>query len=213
MGLDVKICGVNDTASIMAAAGAGAAYVGFVFFENSPRGLAPDAARNLAGLVPKEIKKVGVFVDAPDDLIREACEKADLDLLQLHGAENPQRVGEIKAMTGRPVIKAMSVETSHDVTAAAGFESVCDYLLFDARPPAESIRPGGNAVPFDWRLLEGGKLTTPWFLSGGLTAGNLKRAVAESGARMVDVSSGIEVSPGVKSERLIEEFLGKAAGL
>ena len=213
MGLDVKICGLNDQASIRAAAEAGAAYVGFVFFAGSPRALTPSAAGDLAGFVPKEVKKVGVFVDAADDLIRQACGQAGLDFLQLHGAESPQRAAEIRKMTGRPVIKALPVEKRDDLLTAAAFEGICDYLLFDARPPAESKRPGGNAVPFEWRLLEGRSFGAPWFLSGGLTADNLKRAVGDSGARIVDVSSGVEVSPGVKSERMIREFLGQASGL
>lgn len=213
MGLEVKICGLSDRASIRAAAEAGAAYVGFVFFAGSPRALSPGAAAELAGLVPREIKKVGVFVDAADDLICQACDQAGLDFLQLHGAESPRRAAEIRKMTGRPVIKAFAVEKREDLLAATAFESICDYLLFDAGPPAESERPGGNAVPFDWRLLEGRSFGLPWFLSGGLTAGNLKRAVVESGARMLDVSSGVEVSPGVKSGPMIREFLGQAAGL
>lgn len=213
MGLDVKICGLYDQASIRAAAEAGAAYIGFVFFVGSPRALTPGAAADLAGFVPMEVKKVGVFVDAADDLIRQACGQAGLDFLQLHGTESPPRVAEIRNMTGRPVIKALPVEKKEDLFAAAAFEGICDYLLFDARPPAESGRPGGHAVPFDWRLLEGQSFGVPWFLSGGLTAGNLKRAIGDSGARMVDVSSGVEVSPGVKSGRMIREFLGQAARL
>lgn len=213
MGLEVKICGLNDRASIRAAAEAGAAYVGFVFFAGSPRALTPGAAADLAGLVPAEVKKVGVFVDASDDLIRQACDQAGLDVLQLHGAESPRRVAAIREMTGRPVIKALAVEKRDDLLAAAAFEGICDCLLFDARPPAGSARPGGHAVPFDWRLLEGRSFGVPWFLSGGLTVGNLKRAVSESGACLLDVSSGVEVSSGVKNGRMIREFLGQAAGL
>lgn len=213
MGLDVKICGLKDQASIRAAAEAGAAYIGFVFFAGSPRAVTPGAAGDLAGFVPKEVNKVGVFVDAADDLIRQACKQAGLDFLQLHGTESPQRAAEIRKMTGRPIIKALPVEIEDDLMATAAFEGICDYLLFDARPPADSGRPGGNAVPFDWRLLEGRSFGAPWFLSGGLTAGNLNRAVGDSGARMVDVSSGVEVSPGVKSGRMIREFLSQASGL
>ncbi len=213
MGLDVKICGLSDQASIRAAVEAGAAFVGFVFFADSPRALTPSAAGDLAAFVPKEVRKVGVFVDAADDLIRQACGRAGLDFLQLHGAESPRRVAAIRKMTGRSVIKALPVEKKEDLLAAAAFENICEYLLFDARPPAGSARPGGHAVPFDWRLLEGRSFAVPWFLSGGLTAGNLKRAVGDSGARMLDVSSGVEVSPGVKSGRMIREFLGQATGL
>ena len=213
MRVDVKICGINDEASIRAAVEAGAAFIGFVFFERSPRALTPDAAAELACLVPGEVKKVGVFVDPPDDLIRTACTQGQLDLLQLHGSESPQRVAAIKRLSGRPVIKALAIEKRDDVTAATGYDEVCDYLLFDARPPAGGERPGGNAVAFDWRLLEDGGFKVPWFLSGGLTANNLECAVSESGACMVDVSSGVEVSPGVKSRRLIREFLSAAARL
>ena len=117
MELDVKICGLNDQASIRAAAEAGAAYVGFVFFEASPRALTPSKAGDLAGFVPKQVKKVGVFVDAADDLIRQACGQAGLDFLQLHGAESPQRAAEIKKMTGRPIIKALPVEKSISATS------------------------------------------------------------------------------------------------
>lgn len=213
MSVAVKICGLNDASGVAAAVEGGAQFVGFVFFPASPRFVAPEAAAELGARVPKTIVKVGLVVDADEGTLSRIVERAKLDMLQLHGAESPARAAEIRARFGLPVMKAILVETAADVDKAKDFEPVVDRLMFDARPPREATRPGGNAAPFDWTLLKGRAFAKPWLLAGGLTAANVAEAVRASGAKAVDVSSGVEAAPGRKSAEKIREFLRIAAAL
>ena len=155
MSVAVKICGLNDAKSVAAAVAGGAAFVGFVFFPASPRYVDPETAARLGADVPKTIVKVGLVVDADDTTIGRIIERARIDMLQLHGAETPARAAEIRARFKLPVMKAIPVETATDVDRARDFEPVADRLMFDARPPKDATRPGGNALPFDWALLKG----------------------------------------------------------
>ncbi|HYN38168.1 MAG TPA: phosphoribosylanthranilate isomerase [Rhodospirillales bacterium] len=211
MPLDVKICGIGDAAALDAAVRTGARLVGFVFFARSPRALTLPAAAALAGSVPAGVLRVGLVVDAADDEIARICAAVPLDLLQLHGAESPGRVAEVRARFRLPVIKAIGVAHAGDLAPADAYAAVADWLLFDARPPADATRPGGNAQAIDWRLLAGRSWPVPWLLAGGLHAGNLAEAVRLSGAAAVDVSSGVEDAPGHKSAALIRAFLAEAA--
>lgn len=215
MSLSVKICGINSRAALEAAVNNGARYVGFVFYPPSPRALEPEDAGLLAALVPPHILKVGVFVDPDPVMIDDTLLHVPLDLLQLHGGESPRNMDELRQTFRLPLIKAIKVAEAADLAQARAFEGHADYLLFDAKPPAnqEGLLPGGNALSFDWRLLAGQNWTTPWFLSGGLHAGNLAQAVGLSGATMVDVSSGVEVRPGLKDSDKIAAFLTLAATL
>lgn len=214
MSVKVKICGLSTAESIAAAADAGADYVGFMFYPPSPRAVAPDEARKLSALVPPHMAKVAILVDADDATIAGAIEAARADLLQLHGAETPERVTEIKARFGMPVMKAVPVAAAEDVARADLYEGVADLLLFDAKPPKSmpNALPGGNALRFDWELIAGRKEATAWMLSGGLTADNVAQAIRITGARMVDVSSGVEDRPGDKNPALIEAFVRAAKG-
>jgi phosphoribosylanthranilate isomerase len=215
MGLAVKICGINSAAAMTAAAAAGADYVGLMFYPPSPRYLAVAEAAALAALVPDGIRRVGVFVDAPANVIEETLEDVALEVLQLHGSETPAVVAAIRARFGLPVIKAIKLAGPGDLAVAQAFEDVADMILFDAKAPPEMIEalPGGNALVFDWRLLAGYRGRRPWLLSGGLTAGNLAEAVAVTGAAIVDVSSGVETAPGVKDPALIAAFIAAARAL
>jgi phosphoribosylanthranilate isomerase len=215
MGLAVKICGINSAAAMTAAAAAGADYVGLMFYPPSPRYLAVAEAAALAALVPDGIRRVGVFVDAPANVIEETLEDVALEVLQLHGSETPAVVAAIRARFGLPVIKAIKLAGPGDLAVAQAFEDVADMILFDAKAPPEMIEalPGGNALVFDWRLLAGYRGRRPWLLSGGLTAGNLAEAVAVTGAAIVDVSSGVETAPGVKDPALIAAFVAAARAL
>ncbi len=213
MSIAVKICGLNDAGSVAAAVEGGAAFVGFVFFPPSPRYVEPETAARLGAHVPKSILKVGLVVDADHATLRDIVERGKIDMLQLHGAESPARVAEIRARFGLPVMKAILVETAADVDKARDFESVADRLMFDARPPKDATRPGGNARPFDWTLLKDRAPAKPWLLAGGLSAANVADAVRASGASAVDVSSGVETAPGRKSPEKILEFLRIAATL
>ncbi|MGH6980376.1 MAG: phosphoribosylanthranilate isomerase [Stellaceae bacterium] len=213
MPVDAKICGLNDAPGVAAAIAGGARFLGFVFYPPSPRNVSPAVAGDLMAAVPPGVTKVGLFVDAGDAALAAAL-TAPLDLLQFHGAETPERVAAVKRKFGVPVMKAIPVAAPEDVAAAEKYLGVADRLLFDAKPPRDlGALPGGNGLAFDWRLLGARKWSLPWMLSGGLTADNLAEAVATTHAPAIDVSSGVESSPGVKDSAKIAAFLKAAASL
>lgn len=204
----VKICGLRTPADVQAAADAGAAYVGFVFFPKSPRHLDILSAADLAKDVPDGICKVALTVNASDAELDAILDAVPLDMLQLHGKETPQRVSEIKARYGLPVMKAIGVADADDLPQIDIYADVADQLLIDAKPPRNAELPGGNGLAFDWRLLAGRKYwRKPWMLAGGLTPDNVAEAARMTGARQVDVSSGVESAPGVKDADLIRRFV------
>jgi len=206
----VKICGLNAPAAIEAAAGA--AYAGFVFFARSPRHVSPATAAHLARGLPPLAIRVALAVDPSDADLDAILADFRPDLWQLHGAETPARLAEIKARTGLPAMKAIGISQAEDLAQAEPYLEVADRLLFDAQPPKRpDALPGGNAVRFDWTILAGTEWPLPWMLSGGLTAANVAEAARVSGALCVDVSSGVEDRPGHKSPRLIRRFLSAAA--
>ncbi len=213
MPVTVKICGINAPDAMEAAIKGDAGYVGLMFYPASPRFLALDEAARLAALVPDGIQRVGVFVDAPDEVIARTLDAVPIDMVQLHGAEPPRRVAEIRSRFARPVIKAIKIAGPDDLAEARAQETAADMLLFDAKPPTEmtDALPGGNALAFDWQIIAGHPWARPWMLSGGLTAANLGQAVATSGAARVDVSSGVETAPGRKAPALIRAFIQAAA--
>ncbi len=209
-GIKVKVCGLGSVESVGAAAEAGAAYVGFVFFRKSPRNIEVSRAAELAAAVPPGICKVAVTVDAADSVLSEICEAVPVDMLQLHGDESPYRIADIRDAFGLPVMKAVGVAEERDLDALAEYERVADQILVDAKPSEGMELPGGNGFGFDWRLIEGRRWTVPWILAGGLTAENVVEAIQLTGAQQVDVSSGVESAPGVKDTRLITEFVSMA---
>lgn len=202
----IKFCGLGKPADIAAAARAGAAYVGFVFFPKSPRNVDLETAAALAASVPAGICKVALTVDADDALLRRITDAVPLDMLQLHGSETPDRVAEVKARFGLPVMKALGIATDADLPALDVYGKVADQILVDAKPAPGADRPGGNGVAFDWRLIAGRRWPVPWMLSGGLTVDNVAEAVRLTGARQVDLSSGVESAPGIKDPALIAAF-------
>jgi len=212
MSIEVKICGINAPAALAAAVEGGADYVGFVFYPPSPRAVTPAAAAALAAAAPARLRKVALVVDADDALLQEILDAAPIDLLQLHGSESVERVAAVRARFGVPVMKVLRVAGAGDVAAAAAYEPVADRLLFDAKPPRDmtGALPGGNALAFDWQLLAGRTWALPWMLSGGLNADNVAEALRVSGARAVDVSSGVEDRPGVKNPDKIRAFIAAA---
>lgn len=211
MPVEVKICGLTTATTVDAAVRGGARYVGFVFFPASPRSLDLGSAAGLARRVPSSVLRVGLTVDADDELLAAIVATVPLDQLQLHGREAPARVAAIRRRFGLPVTKAIGLAAAEDLGGAAAYEEVADQLLFDARAPVDATRPGGNARSFDWRLLAGRRWPRPWLLAGGLDARNVAEAVRLSGAAGVDVSSGVEKAPGRKSAAKIREFLAAAA--
>lgn len=203
----VKICGLSTPEAIDAAASAGAAYVGFVFFEKSPRNVSFQDAAGLAIQTPEGLAKVALTVNADDAFLDELTEKVPLDMLQLHGNETPQRVSEIRARYGLPVMKAVGVADADDLPNLDVYSKVADQILVDTKPPKGADRPGGNGASFDWSLIAGRRWSVPWMLAGGLTAENAMDAVRATGARQLDLSSAVESAPGVKDPALIRKFL------
>jgi len=212
MKLDVKICGLKDARNVAAAVEGGAAFTGFVFYRRSPRWVSVETAGALINELPRQVTAVGLFVNPTDGELETALAHARLGMIQLHGSESPERVDKVRLLTGLPVIKAIGIATARDVQAAKIYEGHADWLMFDAKPPKDATRPGGNAVAFDWTLLKGYTGKAPWFLAGGLTRGNVAGAIKNAGARAVDVSSGVESAPGNKSPAKIRAFLKAALG-
>ena len=202
----VKICGLRDAAMLDAAVQAGAAYVGLVFFEKSPRNVTLAQAAALAAMVPAGVAKVALVVDADDAQLDALLAQVPVDILQLHGSESLARVTALKARYGLPVMKAVGVAGPDDLAALDAYAQVADLLLVDAKPPKGADLPGGNGLSFDWRLIAGRRWPVPWMLAGGLTPANVAQAVALTGAGQVDVSSGVESAPGVKDAALIAAF-------
>jgi phosphoribosylanthranilate isomerase len=208
----VKICGLRTPADIQAVADAGAAYAGFVFFEKSPRHVTLQQARDMAFAAPVGLAKVALTVDADDAALDQIIEAVPLDMLQLHGHETPDRVAEVRARYGLPVMKAVGVADEGDLAAIFDYSTVADQLLIDAKPPKTAVLPGGNGLSFDWRLVAQRRWLRPWMLAGGLTPENVAEAIRLTNARQVDVSSGVESAPGVKDPTRIAAFTRAAFG-
>lgn len=203
----VKICGINTPQAAEAAVNAGAQYLGFVFFPKSPRNVSIDVARDLALDVPVGVAKVALVVDASDADLDRLLGEVPIDILQLHGAEDLERVKAIRARYGLPVMKAVGVSGPQDIQALDAYGLVSDQVLVDAKAPKGSVLPGGNGLAFDWRLISKRGWNAPWMLAGGLTPENVVQAIQLTGAKQVDVSSGVESAPGVKDPARIRAFI------
>ncbi len=208
--INVKICGLRDAATLLTAVEAGARYVGFTFFAKSPRYIDPSAAAVLAAGVAEGVCKVALTVNADDAMLDHLVETVPLDMLQLHGAETPDRVAEIRTRYRLPVMKAVGVSDENDLPRLQEYFGVADQILVDAKPPRDAKLPGGNGLTFDWRLIAGRRWPVPWMLAGGLTPHNVGEAIAMTGARQVDVSSGVESAPGIKDHACIRAFVAAA---
>ena len=206
----VKICGLRTQADVAAVAAAGAAYFGLNFYPKSPRFVTLDQARELALAAPVGLAKVALVVDADAATLDAFVGAMPLDMLQLHGHETVERVAEVKARYGLPVMKVIGVADEGDLAALQAYSLVADQVMIDAKP-ARGALPGGNGLAFDWRLLAGRRWLKPWMLAGGLTAANVADAVRLTGARQVDLASGVESAPGVKDAGMIAAFM-KALG-
>lgn len=208
--ISVKICGLTTPEHVAAAVDAGARYVGFVFFAKSPRNVSIETAAVLAGNVPFGVAKVALTVNADNATLDAITAAVPLDVLQLHGSESPDRVAEVKARYGLPVMKAVGIAGPEDVAQIDRYAGVADQLLIDAKPPEGADLPGGNGLAFDWQLVVRKYWPCPWMLAGGLTPDNVALAVTKTGARQVDVSSGVEIGPGVKDAARIAAFVQAA---
>ena len=208
----VKICGLRTAESVAAACSAGSAYLGFNFFERSPRSVTIAEARDLAVDVPLGVAKVALVVDAPDEKLDRIVAEVPLDMLQLHGSESPDRVRNLRERHGLPVMKVVGVASADDLDKLDLYAQVADQILVDAKPPKDAVLPGGNGLTFDWRLISARRWPVPWMLAGGLTPENVAEAIALTGARQVDVASGVETSPGVKDPGRMKAFVAAARG-
>lgn len=202
----IKICGISSVDALDAAIEARADFVGLVFFPPSSRHVDGNTANFLAARSGNRIKRVGLFVESDDRSIGDAVNAGHLDAIQLHGAETPERVYQLRTHFGVPVWKAISVASAKDITSAETYRNVADLVLFDAKTPKDAALPGGMGLRFDWSLLQGVKTGQDWGLAGGLSPDNVARAIAQTAAPLVDTSSGVENSPGIKDPALIRAF-------
>jgi len=209
----VKICGLTQPSDVHAVAQAGAVYCGFVFFPKSPRNVSFEQAAAMAFEAPIGLAKVALTVNADDAFLDALTAAVPLDMLQLHGDETPERVQEVKSRYGLPVMKAVGVADADDLLALDVYMKVADQILVDAKPPKNADLPGGNGLTFDWRLIAGRRWAVPWMLAGGLTPTNVAEAIAMTGARQIDLSSGVESAPGVKDAALIRSFMAAVKGI
>ena len=208
----IKICGLRTPQDVAAAVACGADDIGLVFFDRSPRHLSLDDAAALALTVPLGVRKVALTVDAANDELDALLARVPVDLLQLHGQETPERVAEIRARTGVAVMKAVGLADADDLDQLDGYMRVCEEVLVDAKPPKTGDLPGGNGLSFDWRLLKGRRWSVPWMLAGGLRPSNVAEAIRLTGAPQVDVSSGVERTPGEKDPDMIRDFCAAVRG-
>ncbi len=206
----VKICGLKDADMVAFAAGEGADWIGLNFIPLSPRYVALDMAGSLLAAAGAA-RPVALLADPADD-VAGAVAALGFPVIQLHGQETPERVAQLRSMTGLEVWKALGVRTAADLSGAGAF-TAADCLLIDAKAPEESGQTGGHGQPFDWAILEGWTPPTPWLLAGGLTPENVARAIGDTGATAVDVSSGVEIRRGIKDKDRIRAFIRAAKGL
>ena len=206
--IEIKLCGLKEPSHIEAAFNLGIKYLGFVFFEKSPRFLRNDSAKSLISLTPPGIIKVGLVVNPSDECLN-SISGLNLDMIQLHGSESIDRVKEIKSKFNFPLIKAIGIKEKKDLDLVERYSEVADHLLIDAKPSSNDSLPGGNGIKFDWTILEKRSWSFPWFLAGGLNANNITEALRMTKAKKVDLSSGVEDSNGRKSVNKITSFVKK----
>jgi phosphoribosylanthranilate isomerase len=204
--IQAKICGLTTTDMVHASLDAGAAFIGFMIYPKSPRFIDPKSARPFAQLANGRAKTVAIVVDPDEALIEAVLTDLAPDYIQLHGQETPQFCAALRAR-GVGVIKVFGISTQDDLMPIVAYVDSVDMVLFDAKPPKDASRPGGLGEPFDWSILQGFKSKLPWMLSGGLNPANVRQACAATGAKMVDVSSGVESAPGLKDSALIAAFM------
>ena len=205
--ISIKICGITEQKDISAAANLGIDFLGFVLVKGSSRYVSIDKMKKLLKETPSPIGTVALLVNPKNDILEEIVNEVNIDFLQLHGQESPDRVFEISRKSKIPIIKAFGISKKNDLKKIRSYESVVDYLLLDAKAESRQSLPGGNGVAFDWELLRGFNTKKPWFLAGGLNPDNVSRAISITGANMVDVSSGVEKDPGNKSLEKIYNFV------
>ncbi len=208
--MKVKICGLSTPKDVSTAIEAGADLVGFVFFPKSPRNISLERASSLSSLVPSNVKKVVLVVNPEDFFLEKIMTAVDPDMIQLHGHEKVSRVSEIRDLFNLPIMKAVGIRNRNDLGVLNEYSHVADQLLVDAKPVETNSLPGGNGIAFDWKLISEFDWELPWMLAGGLNSSNVATAVKLTNAKQVDVSSGVEKSPGIKDPEAIRKFITAA---
>jgi len=207
--LIIKICGIKTPAILDAAIDAGADMVGFMHFPRSPRHLELDPIGELISLARGRVETSVVLVNPDNTLVAQVAALGP-DWIQLHGPETPHRVETIRDEAGIAILKVCSIGNADDVAAVAGFADCADRIMLDAKAPKDATRPGGLGTPFDWALLKALDPELSFMLSGGLTPDNVAAAIGAVRPMGVDVSSGVELAPGVKDAALVRAFITNA---
>jgi len=205
--ISIKICGLTQEKDISAAVNLGIDFFGFVIVKGSSRYVSINRLKKLVKYIPSSMSTVALLVNPENDILEQLVNEVNVDYLQLHGQESPQRVLEISKKSSIPIIKAIGIREKDDLKNIRNYEKIVDYILLDAKPEYKKSLPGGNGISFDWELLKGFNVKKPWFLAGGLNADNVSGAISITGANMVDVSSGVELEPGNKSIEKISSFV------
>ena len=203
--IEIKICGINDFNSMVQAVNSEVDYIGFVFYEKSPRNITLSKAKTLASLKSNKSKIVALTVDANDNFLNEIKSQVCPDFFQVHGLETPERCNEIRSIFKIPIIKGLGIKDKKELKISTKkYEDKCDILILDA--PSNDL-PGGNGKKFDWEILKNYKPKTKWMLAGGLNIYNIKEAINFVTPPGVDVSSGVERVLGKKDAKLIKNFV------
>ena len=205
--IKIKICGLTQEKDILAATSLGIDFLGFVLVNGSSRYVTINRLKKLLKVVPSTMGTVALLANPENDIVEKIANEINIDFLQLHGQESPERVLEISKNSKIPIIKAIGISRKDDIKKIRSYENIVDYMLLDAKPESEKSLPGGNGIAFDWKILQGFNAKKPWFLAGGLNSDNVSSAISITGANMVDVSSGVEVEPGNKSIEKISSFV------
>ena len=208
----VKICGITSEEDLKAAKELGAGFVGFVLEEKSKRYINLRRLKSLSMITREPLKSVALLVDPSDDFLERLLMSSKVDYIQLHGEESPERVEEIAKITNVPLIKAIGVEKESDLLSIRKYEGSVDYILLDSKVKENVHLKGGRGISFNWDIIRGFNFNKPWFLAGGLNANNVINAMKVTGAKMVDVSTGVESKPGKKSFDKMRKFIGRANG-
>jgi phosphoribosylanthranilate isomerase len=202
--MKLKVCGMRDADNLKDIAALGPDYIGFIFYDQSPRFVGDTLDETLVKSLPRSIRKVGVFVNASPDYILRMVKKYDFQYVQLHGTETPEFCRSLRNR-GINIIKAFRIDDSFNFSMLNNFKAQCDFFLFDAK----GDQPGGNGVTFDWNILSRYDNEKPFFISGGIGLSNVDQVNLLKGFKLygVDVNSQVETSPGVKDVAKVKEIL------
>ena len=208
----IKICGITSEKDVEAAQQLGANFIGFVLVQKSKRFVDLKKLGSLTMMVRKPSSSVALLADPSDDFLERLLMTCKVDYIQLHGEESPKRVDQIARITNIPLIKAIGVEKETDLLNIRSYEKSVDYILLDSKVKENGHLKGGRGISFNWNIIRGFNFNKPWFLAGGLDANNVMDAIEITGAKMLDVSTGVENEPGKKSFEKMKKFIGRING-